>query len=251
MMPSVSHRIVALFLLAALLTAGCSTATDPSSPPAVEKTREQLVQQYVLASMKADQVGDFALAKAELIKAAELGDLFSQSRLGMRLRSGKHFTQNYEEARYWLTKASEQGNGRAEYALMCMYLNGEGGPKDEATAFAYCLRAANHGHLDACSYLGAMYADGTGTPQNIPEAVRWVRSAAARGNAQGQRILAEFYLRGIGMEKSPVHAYEWATLAIKAGDPYAMKHQFKAVALLSPQQRHEADQFVEQWKPQQ
>ena len=59
------------------------------------------------------------------------------------------FQKDMKQAAKWYRKAAEKNNADAEWALVGMYLNGQGVPKDVDVAIEWCRRAADHGHEKA------------------------------------------------------------------------------------------------------
>ena len=98
-------------------------------------------------------------------------------------------TQDDAEAVRWYRLAAEQGDAWAQTNLGVMYENGRGVTQDDAEAVRWYRLAAEQGHADAQYNLGWMYDTGRGVPQDDAEAVRWFRLAAEQGNAWAQKRL--------------------------------------------------------------
>ena len=90
------------------------------------------------------------------------------------------------EAAIWCRRAAEQGNTYAQTFLGLMYANGKGVPENDAEAVRWYRLAAQQGNATAQSNLGVMYANGEGVLKDDAEAVRWYRLAAEQGHAIAQ-----------------------------------------------------------------
>ncbi len=59
-------------------------------------------------------------------KAAEQGDVITQTRLGRMYYWGQGVERDYKEAFNWYRKSAEQGNAKAQHMLAEMYYEGQG-----------------------------------------------------------------------------------------------------------------------------
>lgn len=116
----------------------------------------------------------------ELKIAAERGDPFAQTMLGVRWATGRDIGIDPTEAVEWFRKAAEQGYACAQYNLGYMYFNGQGVIKDFREAANWYRKAAEQGYVNAQMNLGNMYALGKGVPQDMSEAYFWLTLAASR-----------------------------------------------------------------------
>ena len=74
----------------------------------------------------------------------------AQSNLGVMHENGQGVPQNFKEAVRWFTKAAEQGNTHTQFNLGDLYMNGEGGIKQDLTRALKLFRlAAAQGHEPA------------------------------------------------------------------------------------------------------
>ncbi|MBU1229685.1 MAG: sel1 repeat family protein [Proteobacteria bacterium] len=249
-MPQIFPRLMTSCLLALLLFSGCSASPEAHpAAPLPPKTKDQLIVQKYAAFLTAEQQGEWAKARAILTELAESGHAYSQSRLGLRLLSGRQYTQDLPGALHWLTRASELGSARAQNGLASMYANGRGVPRNHEIAFRYYSMAARGGDADGCYNLGNCYGSGRGTAPDLAEAIRWHRRGAELGGKWAQASLAKCYLKGLGVERDYRQAFQWATLAVTAWNLDAVQTQSSAAANLTPQQLREAHDFVSQWRP--
>ena len=104
-------------------------------------------------------------------KAAELGDVDSQYRLGNCYAEGEE--KNDAEAVKWYRKAAEQGNVDAQCRLGSYYTSGKGVEKNEAEAAKWYRMAAEQGNVDAQYFTGKNYKLGIGVVQDKDEAEKW------------------------------------------------------------------------------
>lgn len=85
----------------------------------------------------------------ELVKQAESGDADAQYELAEKYYNGDEVVQNIEKAIYWYTKAGEQGESAAQYALACHYCH----KGDLEKARYWVKEAIKSGHAIACECL--------------------------------------------------------------------------------------------------
>ena len=86
--------------------------------------------------------------------------------------------QNYEQAVYWFTKAAEQGNAEAQFALGFCYANGEGIEQNYEQAVYWYAKAAEQDNMDALYNLGKCYERGEGAEQNYDKAAALMTKVA-------------------------------------------------------------------------
>jgi TPR repeat protein len=134
----------------------------------------------------------FAKAKAgdtELIEKAEAGDVASQ----VSLASGYKDNKEYRLAAMWFRKAADLGDVQAQYRLGLLFSEGKGVAKDEKQAVTWYMGAAGQGMPEAEDCLGLDYVLGEGVPRDFDLGLRWLRAAAGQGNADAQIQLADDY----------------------------------------------------------
>ncbi|WP_141738429.1 tetratricopeptide repeat protein, partial [Acidithiobacillus caldus] len=73
----------------------------------------------------------------------------AENNLGLSYFLGQGVTQNYVRADYWLKKAAEQGNDRAETTIGIAYLKGLGVPQDSIKALSWLKKASAQGFQPA------------------------------------------------------------------------------------------------------
>ena len=80
-------------------------------------------------------------------RLAENGNADAQLTLGMNYTLGHSVTQDYEEGRFWLKLASNQGSDGAQLNLGNLYAAGIGVERDIVRAYAWYLISADNGNL--------------------------------------------------------------------------------------------------------
>jgi TPR repeat protein len=124
-----------------------------------------------------------------LRKAAEAGYPAAQLALGIQYRTGSFgLFKDGHEAQYWIGKAADQNNRKAQNLLGTMYAQAH----ENTRAFAWYCRAAEQGDADAQTNLGNAYYEGTawiGAPADTARAIEWLRKAAEQGHKTAQQKL--------------------------------------------------------------
>lgn len=161
---------------------------------------------------------DYAQAAFWLTKAANLGHMDAQLRLGLLYLEGQGVPQDDDIAVAWIRKSAEQEHVWAYYELGMMYLKGRGVPKNDEEAAAWFLKAARLMELDSTYQLGVMYLEGRGVGQDDKEACFWIRWAARWGNREAQALLGEMLALGHATARNPEEAAEWLSKAADMGD---------------------------------
>lgn len=67
----------------------------------------------------------------------------------------------------------------------------EGVPTDFAEALKWYKESAEQGYPSAQYALGCIYSNGDYVPQNLSESAKWLRKAAAQGNEDAQNMLKQ------------------------------------------------------------
>ena len=104
----------------------------------------------------------------------------SQAKLGWQYLYGVGTTKDYEKAIYWLKKAANQNDSRAEYLLGEVYYFGLGVGKDYKTAFDWYMKSisTNKDDGDAQYSIGYMYEHGQGVTKSYSKALEHYTIAA-------------------------------------------------------------------------
>jgi TPR repeat protein len=112
-------------------------------------------------------------------------------------------------AAQWYAKAAEQGDAYGESGLGLLYPDGHGVARDYATALRLFHAAADQGSASAMVSIGYMYDWGWGVDQDSGEAMRWQRRGAELGDRNGQYGVGLFYAACHGVQRDMTHARFW------------------------------------------
>ena len=131
-------------------------------------------------------VHDEAYAKDLFTRAAQLGFVPSQYKLGLAYEYGQlGCPVDPKRSIAWYTKAAEKGDPEAELALSGWYLTGSEGvlPQSDAEAYLWAKRAAEKGLSKAEFAVGYYGEVGIGVKQDLEFAKRWYMRAAGESNS--------------------------------------------------------------------
>ena len=120
----------------------------------------------------------------------------------------------------------------------------------QAEAFRTWLPRALRGNAHAQFQLGAAFLAGRAEPEDFAEAARWLKMSARQGNPRAQNGLGILYSRGLGVRRNFLEAYVWFDLAADRFEHGKRREQALELrevvgALISPEQRIEADRAIE------
>ena len=107
----------------------------------------RLAEQYEEGKYHCKQ--NFHYAAIYYEKAAQLGNVEAQYKLGSFYEEGKGVEKNIELSFQWYEKAAHQGNADAQFALSVCYKKGRGIEENEKIAWEWCEKAAEQGNLRA------------------------------------------------------------------------------------------------------
>jgi len=150
-------------------------------------------------------------------KAAQLGCIDAQARIGQCYKNGVGVKQDYKQAVLWYRKAAEQENGFAQDQMGYCYEKGIGVKQDIKTALKWYHFAAENGFALSQSYLGVCYENGLGVKKDPKRAIQWYRKAAKQGFQLAQYSLGICYQFGTGTKKNPQQAVQWYRKAAEQG----------------------------------
>ena len=206
---------------------------------------------------------DATSLEQQYIVAADEGQVWAQTRLGVLYARAENDPLRWEKAVRLLQLAAGQGDSEAQYELAGLAAAGRGMAASDVEAFAYMKEAAARGMADAQYQLAAMYASGRGTAADKAAAADWGRRAAAQ-----KHIPAQFSLGCLLVESDDAaqkaEGVNWLKRAAEAGSRQASlflaaalargeyqlaKDEITAESLLKPLAErgdHEA-QFVIAW----
>lgn len=128
----------------------------------------------------------FFISESSLLERAETGDHEAELRLGLDLMSSKD-PSVVRSAIPWLKRAADAGSVIALYKLGCLFVDGEGLPKDPVKGVPLLIQAANFGEKRAMGRLAWIFLKGEGVSQDRIKALQWNRILLAMGdkNAHG------------------------------------------------------------------
>ena len=155
-------------------------------------------------------------------KAANKGNIYAQTSLGILYSLGLGVPKNYTKAAGWYKKAAEQGDASAMYNLAGCYRLGRGVEQNDELAAKYNQKAANVDMPEAQAELAGMYYRGTGVEQDYTMAVHWFKKAIANGYENAYYGLGCCYYDGRGVEKDRKEAFRLFELGEKQGDRHCM-----------------------------
>ncbi|MDB5555913.1 MAG: caspase domain protein [Rhizobium sp.] len=156
-------------------------------------------------------------------KGAISGNHAAQASLAFLYRDGYGGTeQNNAEAISWYEKSAAQGNATALGNLGWFYREGVGVEKDFQKSLDYYRRGADAGDISSISAMGYAAQNGLGMPQNYEEARKWYEKGANAGDSYSMASLGFLYDAGAGVKQDYVEARYWYEKAADAGSAYAM-----------------------------
>jgi TPR repeat protein len=119
--------------------------------------------------------------------------------------------QSYVEALKWYRLAADQGQAFAQTRLGVLYEYGHGVRQNYAEALTWYRLAADQGRAEAQFFLGNMYVKGQGVPEDYVLAHMWFTLAAAKGDEgakEGRNMLAE-HMTAAQIAEAQRLASEW------------------------------------------
>jgi TPR repeat protein len=124
---------------------------------------------------------------------------------------------NKKKALKLYEKAAELENNMAQFKLVYMYKDGEGGRKNYDKAFKLSKKLAESGHLGGLNLLGYCYCSGIGTEIDMQKAFELYQKATDLGNPKAQYNLALMYEFGEGVEIDFDKAFELVKKSAEGG----------------------------------
>lgn len=197
-------------------------------------------------------------SSSTMLADARAGDVTAQAALGANYLYGETVSQDYEQAEYWLRKATEGGSvdGRgllgilyvtaddrrnakegmrllkqaadkdAAYAALCALLLYEGEslgvPRDVDASFHYASKGARENDADAQALLAMLYYYGEGTDQDRQKALQLTRMAMKGDSMLARSLMAWMYYAGDVVQEDSRKAFIMAQDAAEAGESSAM-----------------------------
>ncbi len=158
--------------------------------------------QFLLRTVGHDQAKCLApaLLLAVLILCPALAQADTRSAEFERGRTAANSGDFKQALKIW-TALAESGDAWAEYSIGRLHANGDGVPRDYATARTWFKRAADHGLPAAQNALAKTYYYGDGGPREKDKAIEWFRRAAENGDRDAMRRLSS-----LGVKLEPGNA---------------------------------------------
>lgn len=180
-------------------------------------------------------------------KAADLGSVPAQVKLGDIFYSGAEGKPDYVQAVTWYRKAAEQGNPDAQFALAQRYELGQGVPPDSGEALRLLIAAADQGQTAAQYSLATMYEEGKGAPPDQARAAHYYQLAAERGMPPAQFRLGRLLASNKKSRADQISAYKWLMLAENAykGSAPLIADLRKS---MTPEEINQAEREVDNWR---
>lgn len=160
------------------------------------------------AYLKTNRPEDIQQALHWYRAAANSGDLFAQTELGVMLKSGRGVAVNLAQAREWFRRAAGEGYLPAMVLLAALYSQGKGVPEDRDEAFRLLKYAAEQDYAPAKTELAVLYLLAPDAPAHDVDAVRLLHSAA-RHDPKGAFVLGLCYQQERGVQRNLVQAARW------------------------------------------
>lgn len=204
-------------------------------------TLDEILQSEMGIAAKQFEIGkefydrhEFAKAVEHFHKAAELGHADAQCALGYYyfeyaldpLSSGEDETP-FDQVRFWISKAAEQGIADAQKDLGVLY---EALDEDYSKAMEWYLKAAEQGNVIAMMNIGNLYASKVIGKRDPEEAMKWYRKSAEQGYVGAMHTLAEYYSGWWDdVPEDMEMAYKWYEMAAEKGEKYRLPWIFTYV----------------------
>ena len=222
--PALPALLIALFVLSGTALAGSQhglvTYRSASSEALLTQANEGDAEAQLEVGADYFDNNDMAQAAIWLEKSARQGNLSAMVILAEMNRDGFAVTQDFKSA-YEQTLQINDPYGDpygAYYVLATMYQQGNGAPRNAATAielYTTVTGVSRSSELIAKAQagLGSVYAAGEGLPRNMETAIRWYIPAAHGGNLEAQMALGAIYQNGTGVPSDFESAKEYYLMA--------------------------------------
>jgi TPR repeat protein len=201
--------------------------------------------------------------------------------LGVSYLGGDGVARNFKKALFWIQRAAQQGDAKAQWNLGALYISGGDGLKqDLKNAFAWCQKSADQGFIPALATLGVLYArlknpelaihcwskaadqgdpeaqynlammylKGEGTERESGRAFEWLLKAAVQDVVQAQSRLGLMYATGEGVAVDPIEAHKWFIIASEKGDKASQTNRERSETLIGVAQLAEGRRRASEWK---
>jgi len=148
-------------------------------------------------------------AIGQLVPAAQQGNWKAQMALVQLYMNGKQ-PDDGNQAYHWAAKAAESGHGDSLFWQAVLVKNGSGHPPDpNRAANLLQLSADSQGHIEAQALLGAMLLVGDGITRNLPRGISYLKAAANAGSSYAAWKMALCLKNGLGALRDTKEAEKW------------------------------------------
>ena len=162
---------------------------------------------------------NYIMSAKHFKKAAKLGHVEAQYRLGMMFFEGKGATKDLKKAVYYVRRAGQGGHLQGEFMYSKMLMDGQGVPANIPKAMKHLQHAAAKKNVNA-QFLYAKYLEeGILVGQDLPQALRFYSKAAKAGHVEAQYRAGKMYLYGVGVRKQLKKAAEYFFMAAQQKSP--------------------------------
>lgn len=148
---------------------------------------------------------------------AKKGNTDGQRELGCMFLKGEGVPKNYKIAHSLLKKACLSNDAKAMCAMAHVYQYGLGTKTNKSLAFKLYLRAARMGNARGCYGAGNMLYKGQGVKQDYQKAEEILLKGSEKGNAKCDFLLANYYAYGFGGTPDYSKAKEFLNKAVRNG----------------------------------
>jgi len=175
------------------------------------------------------QAADYQDAHYWLEKASQQDHVAAHYQLGQHLLEK---SDQQQQAIDHIQYAADQHDANALYTLGYFMLSGQIDdqrvyPQDHSTAIDYFEQAAQQEHLGALNELVKIYYEGLGVTTDLDKAFNYAQNAALAGYPSAQFKLAHLYQAGMGATQDSKEAFHWYKRAAEGGDADAQVVLFK------------------------
>ena len=146
------------------------------------------------------QIASFSMG-SEYVDAAEKGEAWAQTRLGIMYSRESKDPKRWAQAVTLLQGAAEKDDPEALIELSAMAKDGRGLPASDTVAYAYMRRAADLGSAEAQFEVAIKLLEGVGMPQDPGAALEWARKASAQGHAGAHYAVARMLIGSVEADR--------------------------------------------------
>lgn len=156
-------------------------------------------------------------AYSYLLRASDAGRTDATRALAEMNRAGRGVSQDPEEERRMLERASASFDRDATKRLADTYLD-----SDPKRALDLYRRAAEAGHVEAAYAAGLMYTQSFEIRPDEEKSAYWLAMAARRGHAAAQADYGLLVYQGAGVPRDEKAAADWFRRSAEGGDTEGM-----------------------------